>query len=42
MEHFGDEAPGNKELCGGIIIESAVEWGGGPTCNKCAESEGER
>jgi hypothetical protein len=41
-EHFGYDSLGNKEPCGEIIIESAIEWGGGPTCNKCAESEGER
>jgi hypothetical protein len=40
-EHFSYDSPDNKEPCGEIIIESAIEWGGGPICNKCAESEGD-
>ena len=39
-EYVGYRVPGRKEPCGEMIIESAVEWGGGPTCNKCDESEG--
>jgi hypothetical protein len=39
-EYVGYREAGKKEPCGEMIIESAVEWGGGPTCNKCDESEG--
>ena len=41
-KEYGYRAPAKKEPCGEMIIESAVEWGGGPMCNKCAESDGER